>query len=338
MWTAGKQAEDEEVHLLLVDRMFAELDLGLMIGSLAGTAALFLVFCEEVWIEGSNIPEILYRLMAMLAAAETGLCLLFILAIVRNLKNRSFVQRSLILAAVKFCWKLAVTVVLWAWNLTKRIFKWAVITFKRVWHALVDAKDTIVSGLFRNYKTRNVILLFLVYSAALFILAMMFGVLIDYGEGFFAFLCALALFGVSVAFLIKRVEGFESICRGIARIRSGELDYKIADCPAGVMRTIAEDMNYIGEGLSKALANEVKAERMKSELITNVSHDLKTPLTSIINYADLLCQEELKPEEANDYAAIIKQKSQRLKNLTADLFDISKVQSGTETIEREKST
>ena len=69
---------------------------------------------------------------------------------------------------------------------------------------------------------------------------------------------------------------------------------------------------------------------MKSELITNVSHDLKTPLTSILNYSDLLCQEHLTPEEANDYAKIIHQKGMRLKNLTSDLFDISKVQSGAE--------
>lgn len=336
LWTAGKQPQDEYVHMLLIDRMYVELDLGLLIGSIVGTVALFFVFCEEAWVGGGSIPAILYRVMALLAAAEAGLCLLFILAIVRNLKNHSFVQRSLILAAVKFCWRLAVKVILWAWNLVKRIFWWTVSALRTVWHALGDIKETAVSGLFKNYKTRNVVLLFLAYSAALFILAMMFGVMVDYGEGVIVFLCALVLFGISTAFLIKRVEGFESICQGIAKIRGGQLDYKITDCPAGVMRTIAEDMNYIGEGLSKSLENEIRAERMKSELITNVSHDLKTPLTSIINYADLLCQEELKPEEANDYAAIIKQKGQRLKNLTADLFDISKVQSGTETIAREQ--
>src|SRR5699024_10469301 len=82
--------------------------------------------------------------------------------------------------------------------------------------------------------------------------------------------------------------------------------------------------------------SEVRAERMKSELITNVSHDLKTPLTSILSYSDLLCQEHLTPEEANDYAKIIHQKSLRLKNLTSDLFDISKVQSGAEQMQCER--
>ena len=88
--------------------------------------------------------------------------------------------------------------------------------------------------------------------------------------------------------------------------------------------------------MQAALQNELRAERMKSELITNVSHDLKTPLTSILSYSDLLCQEQLTPEEANDYAKIIHQKSLRLKNLTSDLFDISKVQSGAEQMQCER--
>ena len=106
--------------------------------------------------------------------------------------------------------------------------------------------------------------------------------------------------------------------------------------PTGVLSTMAEDINSLGDGMQNALQNAIRAERMKSELITNVSHDLKTPLTSILNYSDLLCQEHLTPEEANDYAKIIHQKSMRLKNLTSDLFDISKVQSGAEQMQCER--
>ena len=75
---------------------------------------------------------------------------------------------------------------------------------------------------------------------------------------------------------------------------------------------------------------------MRNELITNVSHDLKTPLTSIINYADLLTELDLSPKEANDYAKIVRQKGERLKKLTQDLFDISKAESGSETVEAER--
>ena len=71
---------------------------------------------------------------------------------------------------------------------------------------------------------------------------------------------------------------------------------------------MAEDINSLGDGMQAALQNEVRAERMKSELITNVSHDLKTPLTSILNYSDLLGKMDLTPPEANDYARIIHQR------------------------------
>ena len=335
LWVAGRQPVDEEIHMLLIDRMYVELDLGFLAAILAGLTAMFFCILEPIFL-GGTLPSLIYGLAAAAAAGGTGLCLLFTLALVRNMKNRSFVKRSLIVTVIRFCWNLAARIIRWGWNWVKKILGWGVSGLKKVWQILKETKDTIWNSVFKNYKTRNVILLFAAYSGALFILAVMFGVMIDYSEGILAFLCAVVLLGVAVTFLIKRIEGFESIRQGIAKIRGGELEYKITDCPAGVMQVIAEDMNYIGEGLAKSLENEIKAERMKSELITNVSHDLKTPLTSIINYADLLCQEELKPEEANDYAAIIKQKSQRLKNLTADLFDISKVQSGTETIQREK--
>ena len=165
---------------------------------------------------------------------------------------------------------------------------------------------------------------------------MMFGAMIDYGEGFFAFLLGIGWFVIACIFLVNRIGGFDRIVEALKRLRAGELTYKLGDMPAGVLSAMAEDINSLGDGMQAALQNEIRAERMKSELITNVSHDLKTPLTSILSYSDLLCQEHLTPEEANDYAKIIHQKSLRLKNLTSDLFDISKVQSGAEQMQCER--
>lgn len=99
---------------------------------------------------------------------------------------------------------------------------------------------------------------------------------------------------------------------------------------------MSENINDIAKGLDESLSAKLKAERLKTELITNVSHDLKTPLTSIISYTELLSGVEGLPEEAKDYARIIANKSDRLKNLTQDLFDISKVQSGNESVVLEK--
>ena len=89
-----------------------------------------------------------------------------------------------------------------------------------------------------------------------------------------------------------------------------------------------ESINNIGDGLSKAVAESVKNERTKTELITNVSHDLKTPLTSIINYVGLLKTEGLKSDNAEKYLEVIDRKSIRLKNLTEDLVEASKLNAG----------
>ncbi|MBQ7900790.1 MAG: HAMP domain-containing histidine kinase, partial [Clostridia bacterium] len=111
---------------------------------------------------------------------------------------------------------------------------------------------------------------------------------------------------------------------------------KIPELKSHDMKMLASDVNDIAKGLDESVAAKLKAERLKTDLITNVSHDLKTPLTSIINYTELLSKVDGLPEEARDYLQIIAQKSDRLKNLTQDLFDISKVQSGNESIVLEK--
>ena len=170
-------------------------------------------------------------------------------------------------------------------------------------------------------------LLFTAYSVVLAFLAAAFA---GVGGSFFAFVLGVGWFLAAGYFLIRRIDGFDRIVAALQRMRGGDLGFKLTDMPEGVFAEMAEDLGSLGDGMQAALQNEVRAERMKSELITNVSHDLKTPLTSILSYSDLLSQLELTPEEANDYAKIIHQKSLRLKNLTSDLFDISKVQSGVE--------
>lgn len=114
------------------------------------------------------------------------------------------------------------------------------------------------------------------------------------------------------------------------------IGYKIPELKCDDMKTLAGNINDIAIGLDESVAAKVKAERLKTELITNVSHDLKTPITSIISYTELLSKIEDLPEEAKDYVAVIAKKSDRLKRLTQDLFDISKVQSGNDDVVLEK--
>ncbi len=96
----------------------------------------------------------------------------------------------------------------------------------------------------------------------------------------------------------------------------------------GQNMALAEAINKIGAGMKEAIASNTKSERMKADLITNVSHDLKTPLTSVVNYVDLLKREELENERAKGYLKIIEEKAWRLKQLTEDLVEVSKISSG----------
>lgn len=103
-----------------------------------------------------------------------------------------------------------------------------------------------------------------------------------------------------------------------------------------IFKEIESNMLNIEEGLNGALDKAIKSERMKSELITNVSHDLKTPLTSIINYVDLLKEENLSQEKRDKYIEVLDIKSKRLKILIEDLFEASKVTSGSIEFEKEE--
>lgn len=133
---------------------------------------------------------------------------------------------------------------------------------------------------------------------------------------------------IYIVMLLKDLVYLDKIMVGAKAAAEGKLNYKIDEKGRGHLRELAHDINNIKDGLKKSVENEMKSENMKTELITNVSHDLKTPLTSIINYIDLLKRENIEPENARDYVNILDKKSQRLKVLIEDLFEASKAASG----------
>ena len=133
--------------------------------------------------------------------------------------------------------------------------------------------------------------------------------------------------GVAAWFAFKKVKSFKAIQEGVDRIKDGDLHHRIEVAGKGEFSKLASNINSISEGLEKAVESELKSERLKTELITNVSHDIRTPLTSIITYVDLL-KNERDPEKVEEYIEVLDQKSQRLKVLTDDLFDAAKASSG----------
>lgn len=130
-------------------------------------------------------------------------------------------------------------------------------------------------------------------------------------------------------FISQKVREQRKIKDAIEKISQGELDTKLDSNEFhGSQKDLALAVNHIQEGLSEAVKKSIKDERMKADLITNVSHDIKTPLTSIINYVELLKRENLQNEKASNYIMILDEKAQRLKHLTEDLVEASKISSG----------
>ena len=156
-------------------------------------------------------------------------------------------------------------------------------------------------------------------------------------------LVLLGLTGTLIAFIIDMFVGVwlynesrvrSKIVDGIDVIAGGDAKHKIDTAGMhGYNLNLAEAVNSIGDGIDKAVSTSMKDERMKADLITNVSHDIKTPLTSIINYVDLLKRANIEDETARGYIDILEQKSLRLKALTNDLVEISKISSGNITLE-----
>lgn len=154
---------------------------------------------------------------------------------------------------------------------------------------------------------------------------------------FLAFGCGMIWAYVLIAIIVVGVFVYFSrweanrkkIQDGIRRITEGELDYKL-DLKefGGGEKILAEGLNHIAEGLANATSESVRDERMKANMITNVSHDLKTPLTAIINYVGLLKREEIDNENAKQYIEVLDQKAMRLKSLMEDLVEVSRISSG----------
>ena len=139
------------------------------------------------------------------------------------------------------------------------------------------------------------------------------------------FIYVLILFVVMARAVLQLERLFESG----KRLAEGDLDYQIDTRNMNwKFKQHAQNLNHIRLGISRAVENEMKSERMKTELITNVSHDIKTPLTSIINYVDLLKKEDLNNKMALEYIEVLDRQSKRLKKMTEDLVEASKASSG----------
>lgn len=188
----------------------------------------------------------------------------------------------------------------------------------------------------RRKVTTKMIILFSLFMISFS--ALEAAIIFFHGMWKFLFGACYLLLGIGVLWkLLEREMQNTKLAEGAERIADGDLNYKINVRDfKGVDKRLVKAINRICDGLSIAVEKSIKDERMKTDLITNVSHDIKTPLTSIINYVNLLKRESIQDEKILSYIEVLDTKSQRLKNLTDDLVEAAKLSSGNVVLSIEK--
>ena len=293
--TAGRRPEDEEIHLNGFDRWYTEIAAGTVIG---------------IWLAGTIISG------TLIANSSLGYSHVVVTVIVICLICGTYTMAWFLIGYLSLVRRIKAGT-LWKNSLIRKVLKW----IGKCSGKLAD----FARAFSRN--TAEKIKVLLVGGAFLFLQFLIIGCVFS-GAGVFL----LALMAVDVAvmiFAIRKADGLDLIMDGLKKISDGELQYKIkTDTLTGKQKVMAEYINNIGSGLDAAVENSLKKERMQTELITNVSHDLKTPLTSIINYVDLMKRENPTDPKIQEYLRILDEKSQRLKVLTEDVVEACKASTG----------
>ena len=293
--TAGRKPKDEEIHLNGFDRWYTEIAAGAVIG---------------IWLAGTIISG------TLIANSSLGYSYAVVTVIVTCLICGTYTMAWFLIGYLSLVRRIKAGT-LWKNSLIRKVLKW----IGKCSGKLAD----FARAFSRN--TAEKIKVLLVGGAFLFLQFLIIGCIFGGAEVFL-----LALMAVDVAamiFVIRKADGLDLIMDGLKKISDGELQYKIKiDTLTGKQKVMAEYINNIGSGLDAAVENSLKKERMQTELITNVSHDLKTPLTSIINYVDLMKRENPTDPKIQEYLRILDEKSQRLKVLTEDVVEASKASTG----------
>lgn len=218
-------------------------------------------------------------------------------------------------------------------SLVKHIKNKTILKHTIIYTAFLKAYKLLISIFNSGSMGRKAVLIMIGYPIFIAFTFLFFYVIL--GERIIALGAVVAVIGFAAWLALKKAQEFNAIKEGVKRVKDGELHYTIEISGDGEFNRIAADINTITDGLNKAVDNELKSERLKTELITNVSHDIRTPLTSIITYVDLL-KNEKDPTKVQEYIEVLDQKSHRLKTLTDDLFEAAKASSRSIPVNYEK--
>ncbi len=304
--SAGK-TETGEIKLLFMDKvpLIINLALYLFLAISFGTLFVYSLVCEIYPSEISGMPLSIMELLGtnlnafegIMAALCFGSLIILSNSIARNIKAKKFLRHTL-------CGYIAVP------------FKSAFGKLKYIFETNYAKSDG------KHFK-----IIALICVSVFAVLDFIGVMLCSNSDAFFVIMLIINIAALLFALLI--VNAYSRIDEGTKQIRAGEINNTIDKkyMPPFLVRH-ADDILSIGDGLQSAVDSAVKDQRMKAELITNVSHDLKTPLTSIVSYVDLLKKCEIENEDAKKYIDILDEKSQRMKKLIEDLVEASKASSG----------
>ena len=209
---------------------------------------------------------------------------------------------------LRWCWHLVVRVWSWAWGLVKNLFRWCYRKLNQFLKLLPLTWQWLLAG-------GAMVLLLLMAQVS--------------RNNFLTWLCLVGTVGI----VLYGAHCFGILAESTRRMSKGDLNIQVEDpWMLGAFQDFAQDLNGLAGVAVVAAQKQLKSERMKTELITNVSHDIKTPLTSIINYVDLL-QKPHTEEEGKQYLEVLDRQSQRLKKLIEDLMEMSKANTGNMTVD-----
>ncbi len=318
--TTGKTYKgDKAVAMNFYDKFYTEIWVVLSFGIMLVSC----VYSYEIMRDALEYYGMFYMMVrVILAALLFGVPFMMLaLSFARRVKGKNIWSQSLLVRLVRLCYR--------KWfkkgegNELEEIAEEKELTpfaaaLKNVWERF---KQTIY-----NIKgTRKLLVLFVLYMIASIAMVVV-GMETQDGMPFIVFLLLQVVAFVIVLYVIRDLD---KLTDGVEEITKGNLDSKVEiNEKVSVFGDLSHGINHIGDGLKSAVETSLKDERMKTELITNVSHDLKTPLTSIINYIDLLKKENIPGENAKHYIEVLDSKSQRLKQLTEDLVEAAKATSG----------
>ncbi|MBQ7939359.1 MAG: HAMP domain-containing histidine kinase [Clostridia bacterium] len=307
MCTAGHRRKSEEI----TRSWFDKIPLDLLLGGYILLFALHIAVIDSMW----DLPwRVLLALGVAAAFVDAVLLTVFFTSLAVRVKSGTTLKNTVIWQGVLLIWR--ILTFLW------RRIVWPVFRF-------------IGGGIFRFFRFIGFALgsIPLIPKTAILIavngVADLLILLITRGVPMIGILFLLIKDACLALILLTSVSMMRKIQVGGERMAAGHLDAPVEEeYLMGDFKKFAHTMNQLGEGMGRAVEERMKSERFRTELITNVSHDIKTPLTSIVNYVDLMKKENVTEEPMAEYIRVLDRQSSRLKKLTEDLIEASKAATG----------